>query len=173
MSWSLDTAHSKVGFAVKHMMISKVRGEFTNFEAEIDIDPQNLSNSSVEAQIDVSSVDTSNADRDEHLRGEDFFGAEKYPEITFKSTEFQSGDDGSVELTGDLTIRDVTREVTLTGQQQGPAKSPWGDEVIGYNLTGQINRKDFDLTWNQALETGGVLVGKTVEIEIDAEVVRD
>ena len=172
MSWSVDTSHSSVGFSVRHMMVSRVSGEFQDFEAEVDLDPNNLEDSHVRAVIDTGSIDTGDDERDEHLRSDDFFAAGEYPSIEFESKEISSNGDGEFEVTGDLTIRDETRTVTLTGTQQGPAEDPWGGRVVGYSLEGEIDRGDFGLTWNQALETGGVLVGKEVSLEIDAEVTQ-
>ena len=171
MTWTFDKSHSKVGFAVRHMMISKVRGDFKDYDVEISLDPDNLQDSKVRASIDVASIDTNNADRDAHLRSEDFFDAEEYPTIDFESTSFRRTDDGDVELTGDLTIRGTTREVTLAGEQMGPAKNPFGGgQAVGYSLTGELDREEFGLSWNQALETGGVLVGKKIEIVVETEV---
>lgn len=172
MSWNFDAAHSKVGFAVRHMMISKVRGEFKDFNVDLRLDPHNLENSKVDVTVQVDSVDTNNADRDGHLRSADFFNTEEHPTMTFESTSFRGTGDGGVEITGDLTIKGNTREVTLTGEQLGPVKSPFGGKSVGYNLTGELDREAFGLTWNQALETGGVLVGKKVEIVVEAEVTK-
>jgi polyisoprenoid-binding protein YceI len=169
MSWQLDPSHSRVGFAVRHMMISKVRGEFKNFDAELDLDPDDLEGSSVRATIHTDSVHTNNEKRDGHLRSEDFFAVEDHPTIDFASTAFRHDENGNVEVDGDLTIRGVTRNITLSGEQLGPAKSPWGGLSVGYSLSGELDREDFGLTWNEALETGGVLVGKTVELVIEAE----
>ncbi|MFP4598308.1 MAG: YceI family protein [Persicimonas sp.] len=169
MTWKLDNSHTKVGFAVRHMMISKVRGDFKSFEADIDLDPSDLAGSSIKAKIDVSSIDTNDEKRDGHLLSEDFFAADEYPTIEFNSTELRDNGDGAVEIAGDLTIRGVTRPIVLTGEQLGPAQSPWGGLSVGYSLTGEVNREDFGLSWNQALETGGVLVGKKVEIIVEAE----
>lgn len=174
MNWQLDASHTKVGFAVRHMMVSKVRGEFKEFEADIDIDPNDLAGSKVTAKIHVDSIDTNNDDRDGHLRSADFFNVEEYPYIEFESTEFRSDGDGNVEIDGDLTIRGETHPITLTGEQLGPAKSPFADaKSVGYNLSTTIERENFGLNWNKALETGGFLVGKKVEIEIDAEAVSE
>ena len=173
MSWKLDHAHTKVGFAVRHMMISKVRGNFTKFDADIDIDPNNLADSKVRATIDASSIDTNNIDRDAHLRSADFFNADEHPTLEFESTKFRSHDDGKVEIDGNLTIRGTTRPITLTGEQLGPAQNPFdGSRSVGYNLRAELDREAFGLQWNQALETGGFLVGKKVTIEIDAEAVE-
>jgi len=172
MSWTIDPAHSRVGFAIKHMMISTVRGEFTEFEGEITLDEQDPSRSQATGRVTVSSIDTGNAERDGHLRSADFFDAEKHPTITFVSRriEPQSGD--SFRVTGDLTMHGVTKELTLDAELTAPAKDPWGNMRRGVNLTGSLNRKDFGLTWNQALETGGFLVDDKVKLEIDLEVVQ-
>lgn len=173
MSWNVDTSHATVGFSVRHMMVSRVSGEFQDFEAEVDLDPDNLEDSHVRAVIDAGSIDTGDEDRDDHLKSDDFFGVEEYPTIEFESTEIDSNGDGEVEVTGDLTIRDETRTVTLTGEQRGPAEDPWGSLVVGYSLEGEVDRESFGLTWNQALETGGMLVGNDVALDIEAEVARE
>ncbi|QDG50508.1 YceI family protein [Persicimonas caeni] len=172
MSWNFDAAHSKIGFAVRHMMISKVRGDFKEFDVDLRLDPHNLEDSSVSVTVQVDSIDTNNADRDGHLRSADFFATDEYPTMTFESTGFRDAGDGDVEITGDLTIKGTTHEITLTGEQLGPVKSPFGGKSVGYSLTGELDREAFGLTWNQAMETGGVLVGKKVEIVVEAEVTK-
>ena len=171
MAYKIDGAHSKVGFAVRHMMISTVRGSFATPELELSLDPNDLSKSSVKVTIDAESVNTGEAARDGHLRSGDFFDVENHPSITFVSKSAKhKGDD--FELTGDLTIRGVTRSVTLKGEGHGPAKDPWGNNRFAFSLSGDIDREDFGLKWNQALEAGGVLVAKKVKLEIDVQLVE-
>lgn len=173
MTWTLDLAHSKVGFTVRHLMISKVRGQFNSFSAEVEVDPDNVANTKVRASIDANSIDTNNTDRDNHLRSPDFFNIEEYPTLEFESSAFRSKGDGKIEVDGQLTIRGETHPITLTGEQQGPAANPFsGQRTVGFSLHGEIDRELYGLTWNQGLETGGVMVGKKVTIEIDAEAVE-
>jgi polyisoprenoid-binding protein YceI len=171
MAYKIDGAHSKVGFAVRHMMISTVRGSFATPTLDLSLDPNDLTKSSVKVTIDAASVNTGESARDGHLRSGDFFDVENHPSITFVSTSAKrKGDD--LELTGDLTIRGVTRSVTLKGEGQGPAKDPWGSNRFAFSLSGDIDREDFGLKWNQALEAGGVLVAKKVKLEIDVQLVE-
>lgn len=171
MAWELDKAHSEVGFAVKHMMISTVRGKFTSFDASVTLDPAALESAQVTATVDVASITTGDEARDNHLRAPDFFDAEKHPQMKLVSKRI-ARDGDEVIVTADLTIRGVTKEVALRGSVEGPAKDPWGGERIGYSLQGELDREDFGLTWNQALETGGVLVGKKVKIELEGQLVK-
>lgn len=169
--WVIDKAHSEIGFEVRHMMVSKVRGHFESYEAEIEADDlTDLTNGKVSFTFDVASINTKLADRDNHLKSADFFDVEKYPTITFKSTEVKKKDDDEYEVTGDLTIKDVTKPVTFKVEFNGKGKNPWGVEVYGFEAEAKINREDFGLTWNAALETGGVLVGKDVKIKAALEV---
>jgi polyisoprenoid-binding protein YceI len=172
MSWTIDSAHSRVGFAIRHMMISTVRGEFTQFEGEVDLDEQDPSKSKASARIQVASIDTGNADRDNHLRGADFFDAQAYPTITFVSRKIEKKGGEGFTLTGDLTMHGVSKEITLDGELSQAAKDPWGKMRRGVALTGSLNRKDFGLNWNQALEAGGVLVDEKVKLEVEIEIVQ-
>ncbi|MGW0807196.1 YceI family protein [Nonomuraea sp. NPDC002799] len=167
-TYALDGAHTHIGFVVKHMMVSKVRGSFDSFNGSVTI-AENPLESSAELTIQTSSISTGVADRDGHLRGDDFLAVEKFPEITFKSTRVvgHSGDEFTVA--GDLTVREVTKEVELTVEYGGAGTNPWGAAVWGFSITTEIDREEFGLTWNQALETGGVLVGKKIKIEIEGE----
>ena len=167
-TFNLDAAHTRIGFVVKHMMVSKVRGHFDQFSGSVTV-AENPLDSSAELSIKAESISTGVADRDGHLRSDDFLAAEKFPEITFRSTRVvgHSGDEFTV--LGDLTIRDVTRQVELTVEYGGAGTNPWGQEVWGFSITTEIDREEFGLTWNQALETGGVLVGKKIKIEIEGE----
>jgi len=169
--FDLDPAHTRVSFTARHMMVSKVRGGFTSASGSIVIAEDPLQ-SHVDVSIDAASIDTGVADRDGHLRGPDFLHVEQWPALTFKSTRVLSFSGNEFKVVGDLTIRDTTREVELDVEFEGHAKSPWGQEVIGFSATAEIDREEFGVTWNQALETGGVLVGKKVKIEIGAEAVR-
>lgn len=172
MQWHIDQAHSAIDFSVRHMMISTVRGSFANFSGTINIDETNPSLSTVDVQIDAASIDTREAQRDVHLRGDDFFASDKYPYLTFKSTRVERKGENEAQLIGDLTIRDVTREVVLAVEYNGEARSPWGTTSAGFEATTKISRKDWGLTYNAALETGGVLVGDEIKIAIQLEVVK-
>ncbi len=167
----IDPAHTEVGFVARHLMVSKVRGSFTQVTGEVTIAEDPLA-SSVSASILAASIDTGVADRDNHLRSGDFLDVEKYPELTFRSTRVVQPKDNDFRLVGELTIRDVTREVTLDVEFDGVAVSPWGQEVVAFTATTEIDREDWGITWNQALEAGGVLVSKKVKIEISAEATR-
>jgi len=172
MAWQIDSAHSSVHFTVRHMMIANVRGEFQRFEGTIDLDEQNPANTTVDVQIDAASINTREAKRDAHLRSADFLNAEEHPTIAFKSKRVEVLDGSAAKLVGDLTIRDITREVVLDVEYVGQAKSPWGTISAGFNASTKINRKDWGLNWNQALETGGVLVGDQIKINIELELVK-
>lgn len=167
-TYALDAAHTTVGFVVKHMMVSKVRGQFTDFSGSVTVAEDPLQ-SSAELTIRTASITTGVADRDGHLRSDDFLATEKFPEITFRSTRVTGHSGDEFTLVGDLTIRDVTKEVELTVEYGGAGTNPWGQAVWGFSITTELDREEFGLTWNQALETGGVLVGKKVKIEIEGE----
>ncbi|GII77636.1 polyisoprenoid-binding protein [Sphaerisporangium rufum] len=170
-TFDLDASHTVVGFVTKHMMVSKVRGRFADFAGSVTI-AENPLDSSAELTIKTASIDTGSADRDTHLRSDDFLAVEKFPEINFRSTRVVSHSDDEFVVTGDLTIRDVTREVTLKVEYGGAGTNPWGAELFGFALETEIDREEFGLTWNVALETGGVLVGKKVKIEVEGEATR-
>jgi polyisoprenoid-binding protein YceI len=172
MSYQIDQAHSQIQFTVRHMMISKVRGWFEKFDGTFDMDEQNPENSKVEVRIDVTSINTRDEKRDGHLASADFFDAENHPELIFKSTRVEVKSDSKAKMHGDLTIRGITRPVVLDVDYEGMAKSPFGTTNYGFNASTTINRKDWDLTWNVALETGGVLVGDEVRIDIELELVK-
>ena len=169
--WDIDTTHSGIHFQVRHMVIAKVHGRFTRWTGAVELDPADLTRSSVEARIEAASIDTQVADRDAHLRSADFLDVAKHPEIAFRSTRVEQGPDG-LRVILDLTIRGVTREVALETEYAGTAKDPWGNERAGFSARVAIDRKAFGLTWNAALETGGVLVGEKVEITLEVEAVR-
>lgn len=172
-TWTLDPGHSSADFAARHMMITTVRGGFRNVTGTIEYDPANPAASSVEVVINTAEMtSTGLADRDNHLKSPDFLDVANYPTITFKSTSVKPLNDTEAEITGDLTIRDVTRPVTIKAEVLGQAKTPWGSENIGFTGTTKINREDFGLTWNMALETGGWLVGKDITISLDVEAIK-
>ena len=172
--WQVDLAHSSLSFTVRHMMVSKVRGHFRRFRAQLDLDLDAalLAASRVEASVEVASIDTGAPDRDTHLRSADFFDVETFPELTFRSTRVTPHGKERFTLTGELSMHGVTREVTLEGQVGGRGKDPWGNERAGFSATTHLNRKDFGLQWNQALETGGVLVSERVDVELDIQAFR-
>ncbi|MEV0195887.1 YceI family protein [Nonomuraea sp. NPDC050691] len=167
-TYNLDAAHTTIGFVTKHMMVSKVRGTFGKFNGSVTI-AENPVESAAELTIQTDSINTGVADRDGHLRGDDFLATDKYPEITFRSTRVVHQSDEEFTVVGDLTIRDVTQPVELKVEYGGAGTNPWGQAVWGFSITTEIDREAFGLTWNQALETGGVLVGKKVKIEIEGE----
>jgi polyisoprenoid-binding protein YceI len=171
-SWQVDGAHSAVNLTVRHMVISKVRGRFTKWNAKLALDTADLGRSTVEVEIEAASIDTGVADRDTHLRSPDFLDAAKYPTLRFRSRRVEVPSKDRLRVTGDLTIRDVTREVVLDVEYGGQGKDPWGNQRAGFSATTSINRKDFGLTWNQALETGGLLVADRVDIEIELQAIR-
>ncbi|HMR19718.1 MAG TPA: YceI family protein, partial [Sphingobacterium sp.] len=154
-TWNLDTAHSEIEFKVRHMMISTVKGHFGAFEVKLDSESEDISQASVEATIDTSSISTQNEQRDQHLKSSDFFDIEQFPNITFRSTAVEKKSSDEYKVTGDLTIKDITKPIVLDVELGGIAKDPWGNAKVGYTATGKINRNDFGLTWNAALETGG------------------
>lgn len=172
MSWQIDQAHSHIQFAVRHMMISTVRGEFEKFNGTIDFDPENPEQSQVSVRIDAASINTRQPDRDNHLRSADFFNVEEYPVLLFESKRIERLGDNRGRVVGDLTIRDVTREVVLDVEYAGMARSPWGTTSAGFSATTTLDRKEWGLTWNQALETGGVLVGDKIKVDIEIELVK-
>ena len=170
-TWALDKTHTKFGFSAKHLMVSKVRGHFENFDAKVEI-AQDLTESKIEVDLDAASITTGAADRDGHLRSGDFLDVENHPKLRFVSTDIVSdGDDWKV--TGDLTIRDVTRPITLDVIYEGSVIDPWGNEKVGFSASAKMNREDWGLTWNAALEGGGWLVSKDVTLEIDGQLVLE
>jgi len=171
MTWQIDPAHSHIQFGVRHMMMSKVRGAFTRWDGTIDLDEAHPERTRVAIRIDAASIDTRLAARDEHLRSADFLDAEHHPTIDFVSRRVDILGDDRARLVGDLTIRGVTREVALDVTYAGTAKSPWGTTAAGFAARGAIKRSDWGLTWNQAIETGGVLVGDEIALDIELELV--
>jgi polyisoprenoid-binding protein YceI len=169
--WTIDSTHSEIGFKVKHMMFTNVSGKFDSYEATIITDGDNFENASIEFSADINSINSNNADRDNHLKSGDFFDVENHPKLTFKATSFtKKGDD--FELVGDLTLRGVTKPVKLEAEFSGLMKDPWGNTKAGLNISGKINRKDWGLNWNSALEAGGVLVGEEVRLNIELQLIQ-
>jgi polyisoprenoid-binding protein YceI len=170
-TWNVDVTHSAIHFWVRHMVISKVHGRFSRWSGALQLDPQDLARSSVEVHVDAGSIDTQVADRDAHLRSPDFLDVAKYPELVFRSRKVERSGDGW-RMVGDLTLHGVTREVALAVEYAGTGKDPWGNERAGFSARTTLDRREFGLQWNAALETGGVLVGEKVEISIELEAVR-
>ena len=169
--WAIDPAHTVAEFAVKHMVVATTKGRFKGVAGTIALDEQNLAGSSVDVSIEAATVDSGDERRDGHLKSPDFFDVETYPSISFKSTRVEGRGD-RFQVHGDLTIRDVTKPVTLEVERLGGGKTPFGTEILAYEAKGKINRKDFGLNWNAALEAGGMLVGDDVKITIDVETVK-
>lgn len=167
--WTIDPTHSSVEFSVKHMMFATAKGRFSDVKGTITLDNENVANSSVEVEIGAASVDTRDAKRDEHLKSADFFDVESHPTLTFTSTRVEPAGGSDLKVTGDLSMHGVTKEVVLDTEFNGQGTNPWGQGVISYTAHTKINRKDFGLNWNAALESGGVLVGEDVKIAIEIE----
>jgi polyisoprenoid-binding protein YceI len=172
-TWNLDPAHSLAEFKVKHMMISNVKGSFSGLSGTLKLDETDYTHSSVDVSVPVSTLGTGDEKRDGHLKSADFFDAETYPTMTFKSTNIDSKGGADYAVTGDLTIHGVTKAVTLIAEDVSvPSKDPWGNQRIGLSASTKINRKDFGLSWNSALETGGVLVGEEVTISLEVQFIK-
>ncbi|MFZ3263855.1 MAG: YceI family protein [Terriglobales bacterium] len=172
-TWNIDAAHSVAEFKVKHMMISNVKGQFAVLEGVLALDEIDVTNSHIEVSIDAASINTHDAQRDAHLKSADFFDVVKFPKLSFKSTDISRVGGGELAVAGDLTIHGVTRKVVFDVEgPTAPAKDPWGNNRRGLSATTKINRKDFGLTWNTALETGGILVGDEVTITLDVQFVK-
>jgi polyisoprenoid-binding protein YceI len=169
--WDIDVGHSAIHFWVRHLVISKVHGRFAKWSGTIELDAQDLTRSSVEVKIDAASIDTQVADRDTHLRSPDFLDVAKYPELSFRSRKIEKAGAG-YRVTGDLTLHGVTRQVVLDAEFGGTAKDPWGNERSAFEAKTTLDRRDYGLTWNAALEAGGVLVGEKVEISLEVEAVK-
>ncbi|RKH14926.1 polyisoprenoid-binding protein [Corallococcus sp. CA053C] len=170
--WNIDTTHTGIHFSVRHMVIAKVRGSFQQFSGTLTLDEENPTASAVSVRIDTASINTGVAQRDNHLRSADFFDVEKFPAITFQSTKVEQASGKGLRVTGNLTIRDITREVVLEAEALGVGKDPWGNLKAAFEAKGTVDRRDFGLTWNQALETGGVLVGEKIEITLEVQAAR-
>ena len=173
MAWTLDKVHSSVGFSIKHLMISTARGKFTDFDATLNLHEGDLALSSIEATVKAASIDTGDANRDAHVRSADFFDAEKYPTFTFKCTKIEPKGDQRYHVIGNLTIKDVTKEVTFDVTEEGKGKNAWGKDLWAFTAALNINRKDFGLSWNMPLGAEGWMLGETVKIALDLEVVNE
>jgi len=171
-TWTIDPMHVEIGFAIRHLMISTVRGRFGAASGVVVFDETKPSSSKIDVTIDVASIDTRQEMRDNHLRSADFFDVAQYPAIHFVGKRVEGDVKKKFQVVGDLTIRDITREVTLDVANEGATTDPWGNQRVGFSATAKLNRTDFNLTYNQALETGGVLVGEEVKLSIDAELIR-
>ena len=171
-TYAIDASHSQIGFGARHAMVTKVRGQFNDFTGTGIFDVENPANSNVQIVIQAKSIDTRNADRDGHLRGNDFFDMDTYPEIKFSSTSFSKVDDSTYSVIGDLTIKNVTKSITFELDFTGTAVDPWGNTRVGFEGKTSVNRKDWGVNWNTALEAGGVLVGEKITLEFDISAVR-
>ena len=170
--WEIDSSHSSLHFSVRHLVIAKVRGSFTRWSGRVDVPKGDFSKATVAVTIDATSIDTGVADRDAHLKSPDFFDAAQYPELRFVATRVEPRSLVDLDVVGDLTIRGITREVVLRVEHHGQAMDPWGNVRAAFTAKTSIDRKDFGLTWNQVLETGGVMVGDRVDIEAEIEAVK-
>lgn len=170
--WSLDPIHSEIGFKIKHLMISNVSGNFNKFDVEAETTGDDFANATVTAKIDAASINTNNVQRDEHLRAADFFEAEKYPNIIFTSTKVERAGDDTFNLYGNLTIKETTKPVKLSVEYSGIAKDPWGNVKAGFTINGKINRKDFGISYNAVLETGGVMLGEELKLNGEIQLVK-
>src|SRR5258708_1795564 len=171
-TWNIDTAHSAIHFSVRHMLVSKTRGRFSKFGGQLEFDPDNPEAAKVQVTIEPASVDTADSQRDGHLRSADFFDVEKFPTASFKSTRVEDLGGDKYRIGGDLTIRGVTKPVSFDATYEGSGKDPWGGERAGFSGGTTIDRRQFGLEWNKALETGGVLVGEKVELSLEVEAVK-
>lgn len=171
MAWQIDNVHTHVGFSVKHMMVTTVRGQFKSYSGTVNLDPKDFARSTFVGEIDVASIDTGNTDRDNHLRTGDFFDAPNHPKIAFSSTSIEAKSDGEYTVNGSITIRGVTKPIVLDVEFLGTSKNPYGKTVAGLSVRGTLNRKDFGVSFNAALETGGVAVGEKVKLEVDVEAI--
>jgi polyisoprenoid-binding protein YceI len=172
-TYTIDPAHTRIGFVARHAMVTKVRGSFNEFEGTFSIDGEHPENSHVEVTITAASIDTRNEQRDGHLRSNDFLSMDEYPKVTFASTGVQMTGDASFDLTGDLTIKDVTRSITIPFSFEGAATDPFGNQRVGFEGSVVINRTDYGITWNAALETGGVLVSDRVTLEFEVSAIKN
>jgi polyisoprenoid-binding protein YceI len=170
--WVLDASHSEVSFKVKHLMVTNVSGNFNSFSVTAETTDDHFSNAVVEFAADTASISTNSEQRDEHLKSADFFDAANFPHITFKATKLEKAGSDDFELTGDLTIKGVTKSIKLNAEFGGVVKDPWGNTKAGFTVTGKINRKDFGLSWNAALETGGVMVSEDVKINSEIQLIK-
>src|SRR5699024_1994925 len=172
-NWTLDPTHTRLGFVTRHAMVTKVRGSFNEYKGTVSVPAEGIENAAIEVVVDATSIDTRNADRDGHLKSNDFFEMETYPEITFRSTKVSATGSGSLEVTGDLTIKGTTKSVTIPFDYEGTATDPFGNLRAGFEGSTVVNRSDFGLSWNAALETGGVLVAEKVTLEFEVAAIKD
>lgn len=170
--WNFDPAHSRLEFAAKHMVIATVRGHFDSYNVSVRTDGDDFLTADIDVTIDTASINTGIADRDAHLKSDDFFNAEKYPQLVFKGKSIKKVDDQNYKLIGDLTIRDITKEIELDVEYGGIISDPWGNTRAGFSLTGSIDRFEYDLKWNALIETGGAVVGKTIKLAGEIELVK-
>jgi polyisoprenoid-binding protein YceI len=171
-TYKIDTAHSEINFKVKHLMITNVTGSFTRFDGTLTADKEDFSDAVVSFEADTDSITTNNEQRDGHLKADDFFAADKYPKIKFVSTGIQKTGDDEYKLTGNLTIRDVTKPVTLDVTYGGTAVDPWGQTKAGFEIKGKINRKEFGLTWSAVTETGGIMLSDDVKLDLNVQMIK-
>ena len=171
-TWSVDKAHTKVGFSVTYLVITDVEGYFKEYDAQISTSDDDFTKANIDFTVNANSIFTDNDKRDTHLRSDDFFNAEKYPQMVFKGKSIKKIDDKNFKLTGDFTIRDVTKQVALNVKYNGTVKDPWGNTKAGFKITGEIDRFDYNLKWNKSIETGSLVVGKEVELVINLQLVK-
>jgi len=171
-TWTIDTAHSEIGFKIKHLVISTVSGKFTSFEGKLEGEPEDLVNSKISFSADIDSITTSNEQRDGHLKSADFFDAAKHPKLSFSSTAIVNKNGSDYKVTGDLTIRGTTKPITLNVEFGGVQNNMYGQTVAGFEITGKINRQDYGLTWSAVTEAGGIVVSDDVKLAIDAELIK-
>ena len=170
--WNIDTTHSEIQFKVKHLVISTVTGSFKKFDAKMETEGEGFEGADITFEADIDSIDTNNADRDGHLKSDDFFNAEAFPKMTFESTSFEKKGDNEYKLTGNLTIRDITKEVTLDVEHGGTVDDPYGQTKAGFEITGTVNRKEFGLKWSAVTEAGSVVVGDQVKLNLNVQLVQ-
>ncbi|MCZ7556694.1 MAG: YceI family protein [Bacteroidia bacterium] len=171
--WTFDKSHTNIGFNVTHLVISEVDGFFKTFDGSITTKGDSFDNATIEFSVDIASIDTDNEKRDQHLKSDDFFNAEKYPKMTFKSTSMKKSGKNTYKLIGDLTIRDKTKRVELDVRHNGTVQDPWGNTKAGFKITGKINRFDYDLKWNTLTEAGGAVVGKDVRLNLNVQLKKE
>lgn len=170
--YTIDAAHSDIAFKVKHLMISTASGHFKKFDATLEVDEEDLANAKVTFEADVDSIDTKHADRDAHLKSDDFFNAEEYPKVTFRSTKIEKVSNDEFKMSGDLTIRDVTKPIELKVEYNGKTTDPWGKERMGFEVTGKINRKEYGLKWSAVTEAGGLVLADDVKLSMNVEMIK-
>jgi len=170
--WTIDTAHTEIGFTAKHMVVARVNGAFNEYSGQVTLDPENITSAKIKGVVKVASINTGNEARDNHLRTSDFFDAENYPEIVFESTEILKSESGYIAV-GNLTMRGVTKSIQLPFQILGPVNDPWGKTRVGIEAKGTINRLDWGVAWNKVIENNGLLVSNEIELRINAELIKN